>query len=110
MVEGSAFPGFFDGFSVVIVVIVYVALIILSVIIYFVKKWRAGSGEEDSFVEGDDYDHRRRSLINDSKESNGLLEKTDSGFNQSESYGASIGKINKSSVDQSLDRSGNQLS
>lgn len=100
VVEGNAFPGFFDGFNILIVVIVYVGLIILSVIIYFVKKWRSGTTEEESFEETDDFDGRN--LLNGSKDTNPLLEKSDPGYNNS------FGKINKSSVQQSLDKSANE--
>ena len=40
----KAYPAFFDGFDFVVVIIVYVALVILSIIIYFVKKrWTENS-------------------------------------------------------------------
>jgi hypothetical protein len=42
----NAYPGFFDGFNYVVVIIVYVSLIILSLIIYFAKKkWMNGVSE-----------------------------------------------------------------
>lgn len=47
----NAYPLFFDGFDVAVVVIVYVALIILSVIIYFLKKRCASEKGEVSDTE-----------------------------------------------------------
>jgi hypothetical protein len=46
--EANTYPRFFDGFNYVIVIIVYVSLIVLSVIIYFIKrKWQKPDYEED---------------------------------------------------------------
>ncbi|CAI2373836.1 unnamed protein product [Moneuplotes crassus] len=104
-VKGSAFPGFFDGFSIIIIVIVYVSLVILSIIIFFVKKkWLSSDDEEETFSE-DGNDSQRDNLLNGSKDSNTFLFGSDQ--NNTISHGASIGKINKSSIDKSVDRSVN---
>jgi len=106
-VNSSAFPGFFDGFNIIVIVIVYVSLILLSVIILFIKrKWQTNSEEEDSFLD-DSNGSQKHHLLNGSKESNALMLATEDNINNTVSHGASIGKINKSSVDQSLDRSVN---
>jgi hypothetical protein len=50
--KANIFPAFFDGFNFIFVLIVYVSLIILSVIIYFVKKkWSEKHPELETTVE-----------------------------------------------------------
>lgn len=50
--NANAYPLFFDGFDFIVVVIVYVSLVILSVIIFFIK--RRCVGEEESSISHDE--------------------------------------------------------
>ena len=87
--EANAYPGFFDGFDWVVVIIVYVALIVLSVIIYFVKK-RLNKGDSEP---SDSYE-----VSEDSDRNNGSKQRLISGDSSGEGMTNSKAKINKSSV------------
>ena len=97
--EANAYPGFFDGFDYVVVIIVYVALIVLSVIIYFVKK-RLNKGDSeisDSYEVSEDEDMSRN---------NGSKQRLISSDSNGEGMTNSKAKINKSSVkEDSLEQS-----
>jgi hypothetical protein len=90
----QAYPSFFDGFNIVVVSIVYVALIILSVIIFFVKrKWHSNQDEDEISNDGD----------GDDAVENGGTDKSDSrrqllNYTNDENESADYGKINKSSL------------
>jgi hypothetical protein len=90
----QAYPSFFDGFNIVVVSIVYVALIILSVIIFFVKrKWHSNQDEDEISIDGDDDDEVENGGTDKSDSRRQLLNYTDD-VNKSGDYG----KINQSSV------------
>ena len=96
-------PAFFDGFNFIVVIIVYVSLIILSVIIYFIKrKWQTDQDEDEpSYF--DDEDPHKKNLLNSSLDrasdaSNKSTSKEIADSYRNESYG----KINSSSVEKSV--------
>ena len=102
-IKGNAMPAFFDGFNFIVVIIVYVSLIILSVIIYFIKrKWQTDQDEDEpSYF--DDEDPHKKNLLNSSLDrasdaSNKSTSKEIADSYRNESYG----KINSSSVEKSV--------
>jgi len=100
--NSRAYPAFFDGFNYVVVIIVYVALIILSVIIYFVKKkWQKTHFEDDiNYVqeESGDTDLLEESYKSNKSESSQRLLQHESNTSH---FSNSKAVINKSSLYES---------
>lgn len=95
--NANAYPGFFDGFNFVIVVIVYVSLVVLSVIIYFAKqKWAQDhsedSDDEDTTNNSCYYAEDSQSIVSSKNKEKLLLKINDS------NYDSSKGKLNNSSL------------
>ena len=89
----KAYPAFFDGFDFVVVIIVYITLILLSVIIYFVKKRWMKSDPSDSILISHDENDEGCSSKRSNNFSN-LLDSNDPFSHKS----LSDARINKSDV------------
>lgn len=106
-VDTHAFPAFFDGFNIIVVSIVYACLIVISVIIYFVKrKWQSGEDDDEISNDADDNENMNGKLLDsyDIKDEDSRRKNISNGKSiRKEDSTDSYGPINKSSLVVSMD-------
>ena len=107
--ESGAYPEFFDGFDWLLVLLVYITVLILSVIIFFVKrKWQIEEDDEISVFSDDSQGNENLKNMESSQEE---VKERLINVTTSENVGVdSFGKINSSSMDVSVGVNDNQMS